>query len=581
MPSLTDKEKPETDIVGTLMSLTVAFTLAMAFRGFVLEGFVIPTGSMGPTLMGAHARLRSPITGFEYPVDGTPVAPSVQVVDPMFAPTKPIGELTAQSLVQQARGGDRVLVLKPLYAFSQPARWDVVVFKVPTDPVGVSQNYIKRLVGLPDEQFLVVDGDVFTGPPDADKQRLTIQRKPEFVQRAVWQPVHDSDYQPVPPLDTVEKALSSGVGPNGTFRWDRGPWRVMAGDASKWSMAPARAWTYSGTGRTMLAWDIQPWPVDDWNCYNALRMAEEASRRSARGVADIGTRHDQCFAVSDLRLCAVLETADLRGFSTTFRLTARSNEFDFALAVGEDRAGTMTLARRPQGAAGESSADAAASDAGGTAAAPTARASFPFTARADGHLALEFWHVDQQLWAFVDGTLLGTMPYEFESLDQRVTCSLVGRTPEQYAKQAIATRGPTPPRLEWTIDTRAPVTLHRVRVDRDLYYRPALHSPANQFAVNGETLVGAAFGTDYAKPERLGPDDFVMLGDNSAASRDSRLWGRAHAITLQTCGDAQPGIVPRDLIVGKAWCVYFPATVPGWPEGWKTVLDFGRVRLIR
>jgi hypothetical protein len=322
----------------------------------------------------------------------------------------------------------------------------------------------------------------------------------------------------------------------------------------------------------MLAWDIQPWPVDDWNCYNALRMAEEASRRS-RGVADIGMRHDQCFAVSDLRLCAALETADLRGFSTTFRLTARSNEFDFALTVGEDRAGTMTLARRPQGAAGETATDAGA--------APTARASFPFTARADGHLALEFWHVDQQLWAFVDGTLLGTMPYEFDSLDERVTCSLVGRTPEQYAKQAIATRGPTPPRLEWTLDARAPVTLHRVRVDRDLYYRPAPHSPANQFAVNGDTLVGAAFGTDYAKPERLGPDDFVMLGDNSAASRDSRLWGRAHAITLQTCGDAQPGIVPRDLIVGKAWCVYFPATVPGWPEGWKTVLDFGRVRLIR
>jgi signal peptidase I len=565
MPSLTNQDKPETDIVGTLMSLTVAFTLAMAFRGFVLEGFVIPTGSMGPTLMGAHVRLRSPITGFEYPVDGTPAAPSVQVVDPMFSPTKPIGELDAQSQVKQVRGGDRVLVLKPLYAFSEPERWDVVVFKVPTDPVGASQNYIKRLVGLPGEQFLVVDGDVFTGPPDADKQRLTIQRKPEHVQRAVWQPVHDSDYQPIPPLDALEKALSGGVGPNPSYRWDRGPWRVMAGDAAKWSMAPSRAWSYAGTGRTMLSWDIQPWPIDDWNCYNAVRMAADAARRSPRGVADIGTRHDMCYSVSDLRLCASLETADLRGFSTTFRLTARSNRFDFALSVDQGLAGTMALARRAAG--GEDAAET--------------RTSFPFRARPDGHLAVEFWHVDQQLWAFVDGTLVGTMPYEFTSLDERVTCSLVGRTPEQYARQANAPRGPTPPRLEWTIDSGAPVTLHRVRVDRDLYYRPDMHSPANQFAVNGDLLGGAAFGTDYAKPERLGADDFVLLGDNSAASRDSRLWGRPHAITLRTCGDAQPGIVPRDLIIGKAWCVYFPATVPGWPEGWKTVLDFGRVRIIR
>ena len=42
------KESQDSDVVGTLMSLFVAFTLAMVFRGFVLEGFIIPTGPMGP-----------------------------------------------------------------------------------------------------------------------------------------------------------------------------------------------------------------------------------------------------------------------------------------------------------------------------------------------------------------------------------------------------------------------------------------------------------------------------------------------------------------------------------------------------
>ncbi len=34
----------ETSTVATLQSLIVAFVLAMTFRGFVTEGFVIPTG---------------------------------------------------------------------------------------------------------------------------------------------------------------------------------------------------------------------------------------------------------------------------------------------------------------------------------------------------------------------------------------------------------------------------------------------------------------------------------------------------------------------------------------------------------
>ena len=39
-------EKPESDVIGTLMMLTLSFTLAMAFRAFVCEGYVIPTLSL-------------------------------------------------------------------------------------------------------------------------------------------------------------------------------------------------------------------------------------------------------------------------------------------------------------------------------------------------------------------------------------------------------------------------------------------------------------------------------------------------------------------------------------------------------
>jgi hypothetical protein len=202
-----------------------------------------------------------------------------------------------------------------------------------------------------------------------------------------------------------------------------------------------------------------------------------------------------------------------------------------------------------------------------------------FAPRTDGLLSFECWHVDQQLWVFINGSQVLQMPYEFKSLDDRVTASMFGRTVEQYVRRHTDTRGPTPPRLAWTFETAAPFTLRGVKLDRDLYYRPVLHDANNQFTINGDYLSGPGFATNYEEPARLSDRDYVMLGDNSSASRDARLWGRAHALTLQTFGDAQPGVVPREMIVGKAWAVYFPAPVVAPPLPF--VPDFGRIRFIR
>jgi signal peptidase I len=38
----------------TIESIAVAVVLAFLFRAFVAEAFVIPTGSMAPTLQGRH-----------------------------------------------------------------------------------------------------------------------------------------------------------------------------------------------------------------------------------------------------------------------------------------------------------------------------------------------------------------------------------------------------------------------------------------------------------------------------------------------------------------------------------------------
>jgi signal peptidase I len=88
--------------------------------------------------------------------------------------------------------GDRILVLKCIYQFLNPKRWDVVVFKNPLNP---SENYIKRLIGLPDETVEIIDGDIYINGQ--------IARKPMSVQEELWMVVYDNDYQPVNPDQRV------------------------------------------------------------------------------------------------------------------------------------------------------------------------------------------------------------------------------------------------------------------------------------------------------------------------------------------------------------------------------------------
>ena len=61
----------------------------------------------------------------------------------------------------QSFNGDRILVSKFNYEFSEPKRWDVIVFKFPGN---AKQNYIKRLIGLPNETVWVRHGDIYIGP---------------------------------------------------------------------------------------------------------------------------------------------------------------------------------------------------------------------------------------------------------------------------------------------------------------------------------------------------------------------------------------------------------------------------------
>jgi signal peptidase I len=147
-------------------------------RTFSAEAYVVPTGSMAPTLLGWHRELICPNCQCPFDVGIDDGGHSGAAVCPNC------GEADLDRMPAVECGGDRVLVQKFLYDFRQPKRWEVAVFHFPGDP---SQAYVKRVVGLPGESIRITDGDVY-----ADGQ---IVRKTLEDQRAMRILVHDSRYE--------------------------------------------------------------------------------------------------------------------------------------------------------------------------------------------------------------------------------------------------------------------------------------------------------------------------------------------------------------------------------------------------
>ena len=562
---------PKTGVTETMMSLIMSFVLAMTARGFIIEGFVIPTGSMAPTLMGQHVQWTSPQTGWEYAIDGNGYLGRWQLAaqelsklngrlsaikdpeqrkkvrnrdlrraliarwDPMFGLAGPVERSTPESRQPRPSNGDRVIVLKSLYPFSAPERFNVVVFKNPTDPVGPTQNFIKRLVGLPEEQLAVVDGDIFTGRPEAPAESLRVVRKPEFVQRAVWQPVYDSSYIPTDLGRWEESSQTS---------WWGAPFMPKSGD---WEIGTDRTWRTTTDGPAVLSWNHEVWPITDFNMYNVNRLPNASASPLSR----------EPFPISDLRIAGVLEPVGGEDFAgTRLEMNTRGVVFEWSVRNGE-----VGLRMSDE-------------DDGREIASVTAP--FEFSGSA---FEIDCWHVDQKMWLFINGDLMLELPFNEWSPEERFQASYPDTTVDTYLTNPTIPR-PEGPRIDWYFDGGMNV-LRNVRVDRDLFYRPTMLDNANQRSQNGPFVRGLGFGSDFRNPGRLESDQFLMFGDNSAASRDGRIWGRPHPLSARYTSDDAPFIVPRDMLIGKAFSVYWPAplALPGTDSRW--VPNFGKLRFIR
>lgn len=210
---------PRDSVRETFETIVFVVSLVLMLKLFVVEAFVIPTGSMAETLYGYQKIAHCPECEHEFPVNASnevqPWDGHPKVVSGACCPNCRHRWQWKKEDSPANRSGDRVLVLKPLYTFGKPQRGDVVVFKYPVDPQVnfEAQNYIKRLWGLGGETLAIWRGDLYVShgidyPAEAeDTNGYPLYPRPEGADfpRRLWEgPAVDSKtgYRQIAPYQT-------------------------------------------------------------------------------------------------------------------------------------------------------------------------------------------------------------------------------------------------------------------------------------------------------------------------------------------------------------------------------------------
>ncbi len=191
--------KPKESMRDFVEQIVIAFILAFLIRGFDAEAFVIPTGSMAPTLMGRHKEVICPECGYQYAINASDETEEF-IVSRRLKEVGVCGNCRYRTDVDATPSfkGDRILVMKFPYELpflpgsAGPKRWDVVVFHYPEKP---ETNYIKRARRAarrrpPDQPRRHPD------PPHATNASFGIERKPLIHQDAMQMLVYDDAHRP-------------------------------------------------------------------------------------------------------------------------------------------------------------------------------------------------------------------------------------------------------------------------------------------------------------------------------------------------------------------------------------------------
>lgn len=569
----------------TIESIVVAFILAFLFRTFEAEAFVIPTGSMAPTLRGRHKEVHCEQCGWNFQIGASE---EVDNVEGYYQPGLRINDAACPNCrhICNVRNapvfkGDRILVNKFMYESGNPRRWDVVVFKYPEDP---KTNYIKRLVGLPGDTLEIRQGDVYVHRDGT----LEIQRKPDpDKQRELQMLVYDDRYPPRKLLEAGWPERWAGMTKNGA----EGSVAGWSTDETGWKTdAAARTYTLDAAAakeapRWLRYRNIVPKP-DDWNAVTENKPQGLRDHPPAELVTDFCGYNayeahfrdieDGLYWVGDLTINFTAKVTEAPAGSTlAIELVEGNRRYRCRFQLESGLAEFFQLDDMNRGPDEEKSLGTATTAVKGT-----------------GAWNLAFANVDDRLCLWVNDALVefdGKRGVDYEPYKAR---TLQHPWDEDVVPVGIAVQG-------------ASVQVSNLRLDRDVYYRGEFVRPQD-YGVENPHLIYKEYQRDEnslrklaSQPEQwgdqyesgwirndanvpesayvfeLGPDEFFMMGDNSPRSKDSRLWPQRFRgpFTLHRHS------VQRSSLVGKAFFIYWPHGVPfmndgrGYPDDGNSMLN--------
>lgn len=612
----TTKAPPPDGTRETIESIAMAIILALVFRSFVAEAFVIPTGSMAPTLVGRHKDVFCPECGHRYQSGASNELTKDGASTGQFviATTCPLCRLPwTLDLYDQPNdasfSGDRIIVGKFAYDFADPKRWDVIVFKFPGN---ARDNYIKRLVGLPGETIRIVGGNIYAKPKGSNEFRIA--RKPADKLNVLLQPICDSEYisktmrnlkwpeywYSVPP----ENSPPASVASEGTASSaETSDWEVLDGghqfrlakasDDFRWLryrhlLPDSNDWESLQNGslpaelpQAGLVTDFYAYNAYMWIFANSPTLPPRAYDPSESPMEIVGKALFPdgmgMHWVDDLAVdCDVNVQSSSGELALELIRGGAHHRCTIDLATGKAQLAIIAADGTEQPFVGDEEGAQEAFH-------PTAST----TVKGPGRYCLRLSNVDHQMLLQVDGREVKfDQPTSYRS-PELIKPYWSPQDPGDSEPALIGLRGGT-------------AEIERLAVLRDKYYI-ATDSNAHNGDYTGalEQLIQdrreLPISATLSQPDswdgaemflmrrtvefEIADDAFFPLGDNSPQSQDARVWANPYRRSPLDRNVPNPlyHFVDRDLLVGKAMIVY-------WPHAWNRPFlwpNFSRMKWIR
>lgn len=553
----------------TIESILIAVVLALMFRAYEAEAFIIPTGSMAPTLMGQHMDVDCKMCNHSYRAGASRENSTTEIGSRGFVESTrcPICRYEMRMKRKSnpdhhSNNGDRILVNKFVYDFSTPERWDVIVFKNPNNG---KQNYIKRLVGLPGDNLLIERGDIYTmdqleGGGFGPKQ---ITRKPAHKVQVMLQLVDDTDHVAnelrlakwpsrwnewsniTSPTWEVTYSNQSAVESAGSFLSGEptpSNFKLNATSEEKWlryrhlhPFPEDWEWISNGDLPRHMRGNRPGELISDYYCYNdqEYRMESDLANQSRRQM-----RSAAAHWVGDL---AVEGWVDINSNNGTLMLDVVEGGAHFTCKI-DVATGLATLTCSDPTVTFEDEST------GTPVAAPQGKTGI----RGPGSYRVMLANVDDKIFLWVDNGVV-----EFDG-------SAYLRTSPVNPKYTKSDPGDAEPLGIGGKNLAMNIT--RLKVHRDVYYA----STKDQYSISNEAKSTFSiqeihgifrspakwdqpraksyfqFEKDRDRPMfPLAENQFLPMGDNSPQSLDGRVW-------------SGPKYVDRSMLIGRAMFVYWP-----------------------